>query len=111
MDTKPKVSAGGTYVFDAEDIEQLDELSLTSVLRSVVDSGEHEAPEQKAPDIATPCAAGDTTINEILRAESASNDQPPEQPRFPTDPSPGPTAGDLIDPDLVFPELTSGRRQ
>jgi hypothetical protein len=33
MDKSPKISPTDTYIFDDEDIEQLDELSLTSVMR------------------------------------------------------------------------------
>lgn len=34
MDKKPKVSPSHTYILDEEDIEELDKLSLTSVVRS-----------------------------------------------------------------------------
>jgi hypothetical protein len=33
MGDKPKISPANTYIFEEEDIEQLDDLSLTSVMR------------------------------------------------------------------------------
>lgn len=35
MDKKPKISPTDTYIFDDEDIEHFDELSMTSVMRDV----------------------------------------------------------------------------
>lgn len=37
MADKPKVSPGDTYVLDDEDIERLDDLTLTSVIRDASD--------------------------------------------------------------------------
>lgn len=110
MDTKPKISANGTYVFDAEDLEQLDDASLTSVLSAVVESTEQENDELKSSGIAAPSAEGDTTINAILKGPPSSNDQPPAHSRFPDKSEPAETAGDLIAPDLMFPELPRRRR-
>ena len=106
MKAKSKVSPDGTYVFDAEDIEQLDELSLTAVLRSVVDdSSEHVGAEPKPSEIAAPSAEGDTTINKILDGSPSSNDEPPAGL-----PEPPETTGDLLSPDLIFSELPPRRR-
>jgi hypothetical protein len=108
MDTKPKISPNGTYVLDEEDIEQLDELSLTSLISAVVEATPQDDPEVKSSGIAASSDDGDTTINAILRAPSASDDQ---QPGFPAEPDPAHTGGELIAPELVFPELTPGRRR
>ena len=77
MDAKPKFSPSGTYVLDAEDVEHLDELSLTSMVSALVEAIPEDDPKLAAPSIASPSVAGDTTINEILSAPSASVDQPP----------------------------------
>jgi hypothetical protein len=52
MDRKPRVTPESTYVLEDEDIEQLDKLTLTSVIRDASDVAEdHEAEEsQPEPD-------------------------------------------------------------
>jgi hypothetical protein len=101
MSTKAKISANGTYVFDPEEIEQLDELSLTSMIAAIDPS---QPPKETQPADPQPVAcAGDATINAILERH-------PEEP--------GPTygepsdeeAGDLIAPELIFTELPPQRR-
>jgi hypothetical protein len=105
--TKQKVSANGTYVFDPEDIEQLDELSLTSVLSAVVDgAGPQEVPEPESPNTVAPASLGGTTINELLSGQLEPNDERLRAPAFPPDRS-AERVDDLIDPELVFPELTT----
>jgi hypothetical protein len=109
MGTKPKVSANGTYIFDAQDIEQLDEVSLTSIVSTIVDSNEQDAPELKSSDIAAP-SAGDTTINSILKGAPSSNDQPPAHSGLPVKPESAETTDDLIAPELIFSDLPPRRR-
>ena len=112
MGTKQKVSANGTYVFDPGEIEQLDELSLTSVLSAVVDDASpQEAPEPaESPDIVAPASLGGTTINELLSGQLEPDDEPPARSGLPIRPQPAEeTPGDLIDPDLLFPELTKSK--
>ena len=48
MNEKPKISPANTYVFDEDDIEQLDDLSLTSVIRDA--SGVVNVLEESAED-------------------------------------------------------------
>ena len=108
MDTRPKINPNGTYVLDEEDIEQLDQLSLTSVISAVVDATFRDDPEPKSSGIAASAAEGDTTINKLLGPRSTPGDEPPEQSGFPAEPEP---AGDLIAPELVFPDLAPGRRR
>lgn len=52
MDKKPRVTPESTYVLEDEDIEQLDRLTLTSVIRDASDVvDDHEAEESPpAPD-------------------------------------------------------------
>ena len=114
MGTKQKVSANGTYVFDPEDIEQLDELSLTTVLSDVVDASQQEGPETATPDIVAPASQGDTTINELLSGQLEPSDASPARCGLPGRAEPAEEAGDLIDPEVLFPDLTknkSGKRR
>ena len=49
MDGKPKIRPDSTYVLDEKDVEELDELTLTTVIRdalTIVDQQEEEAEEQ-----------------------------------------------------------------
>jgi hypothetical protein len=108
MDKKPKLSPNGTYVFDEDDIEQLDELSLTSVVKGLTETTPEDDPEPKSSGAAAPSDGGDTTINAILRSPPKSDDQ---QPGFLDEPDPAETDGDLIDPELMFPELKPERRR
>jgi len=104
--TKQKISADGTYVFDAEEIEQLDELSLTSVLSAIVDPVPQEDSEPKSTLVAAVPGKADTTINEILKGQGSAQDQRPTHRGLNNNPLPAETSDDLIDPALVFPELT-----
>jgi hypothetical protein len=111
---KQKISANGTYVFDAEEIEQLDELSLTSVLSAIADPNAQENPEAEPPDLVAPARLGDTTINELLSGQLEPDDAPSAQSDLPIRPEPAEEPGDLIDPELLFPDLTpskSGKRR
>ncbi len=108
MGTKQKVSANGTYVFDPEEIEQLDELSLTSVLSTMVDPAQ-EVPEAASPDVVAPARLGDTTINELLSDQLEPDDAPPAHLGLPVRPEPAEDPGDLIDPELLFPDLTTSK--
>jgi hypothetical protein len=110
MDAKPKFSPNGTYVLDAEDIEQLDELSLTSIVTALVEAAPDDDPKLQAPSIAAPSVAGDTTINQILSAPPAAADQPLKPPNFPAEPEPTITAGDLLAPELMFPDLAPQKK-
>jgi hypothetical protein len=112
MDTKSKFSPNGTYVLDAEDIEQLDQLSLTSVVSALGETVTEDDPAPAASSIPEHSVEGDTTINKILGAQSASeSDQLAGQPDLPSESEAAQTAGDLIAPELLFPELTSGRKR
>jgi len=103
MSVKPKISPNGTYILDPEDIEQLDEFSLTSVIADAVESFPQERPESAPSD--TPAAdAGDTTINRILEASQAPDDQPPVHRDSAADSDATETTSDLLNPKLMFPE-------
>jgi hypothetical protein len=108
MSAKQKISANGTYVFDPEEIEQLDELSLTSVLSTMVDPAQ-EVPEAASPDVVAPARLGDTTINELLSDQLEPDDAPPAHLGLPVRPEPAEDPGDLIDPELLFPDLTTSK--
>ena len=51
MDDKPKISPNSTYVLDEQDIEELDELSLTSIIRDASELTEQEKPEETPPEL------------------------------------------------------------
>lgn len=61
MDNKPKISAEGTYVLDEDELDQLDELSITSVMDEATASfaqphqefGEDSPEEYEDPNSAT----------------------------------------------------------
>jgi hypothetical protein len=74
MKAKPKISANGTYILDPEDIEQLDELSLTSVISDVVGAISEEHADSGSTDVESPSDAGDTTINRIPTRSLSEND-------------------------------------
>jgi hypothetical protein len=105
MNTKPKISANGTYVFDPEDIEQLDELSLTSMIAAIDPSRPPDDVQRTDPE--PRACAGDTTINALLEEAAASDAPAPTYVESPE--APGET-GDLIDPELIFKEPPSRRR-
>ena len=108
MDAKTKISANGTYVLDPEDVEQLDELSLTSIMKEAVDAIPETEPSPRSSPTATSTDEGDTTINAILRGAPSADDQPSSA--LPPDPAPSDSTGDLIAPELIFPDLTPPRR-
>ena len=107
MDAKTKISANGTYVLDPEDVEQLDELSLTSVMKEAVDAIPQVESSPKPSDTAA-SGEGDTTINAILRGVPSADDQPSSA--LPQAPAPSENTGDLLAPELLFPDLTPPRR-
>jgi hypothetical protein len=104
MNTKTKISANGTYVFDPEDIEQLDELSLTSMIAAIDPSKPPDKAKLAAPQ---PTCAGDTTINALLEAPTIT-DEP--APTYIEPPGALEEMGDLIAPELIFREHPSRRR-
>ena len=108
MDAKTKITANGTYVLDPEDVEQLDELSLTSVMKEAVDAIPQVESSPKTSDTAASTGDGDTTINAILRGMPSAEDQPSSA--LPQAPAPSESTGDLLAPELIFPDLTPPRR-
>jgi hypothetical protein len=104
MTSRPKINPSSTYVLDEADIEQLDELTLTSMVTALVEIA-HEGPPEPPADLATSLPAGDAAINEILAASSA--DQKLERSDVLVEPE---TTDDLLAADVLFPELTPERR-
>ena len=105
MGTKQKISANGTYVLDAAEIEQLDELSLTSVVRAMGEGNPQEAPD--APNVVWPARLGDTTINELLSGQLEPDEVPSALFGAPVRQEPGEEPDDLIDAELLLPELAT----
>lgn len=103
MDAKPKVSAKGTYILDDEDIDRLDELSLTSVINDVTDPFEasRQEPQERLPDVDEEPSLGDSTINQLLNESVASADLPFDERNGHLDESLEPS-DDLIAPELLF---------
>jgi hypothetical protein len=104
MSGKQKISANGTYVFDPEDIEQLDELSFTSMIKAIEPGQQPSEAVQAQPEP----VAGDTTINAMLEepAESCDEDYRATD-ELQGDPE---ETGDLLAPELIFGELPPRRR-
>jgi hypothetical protein len=106
MSTKQKISANGTYVFDPAEIDELDVLSMTTVLAEVVDANPPERSETESPDVVVePARLGDTTINELLSGQVEPDDAPPAHSGLPVRPELEEESGDLIDPGILFPDL------
>ena len=103
MSARAKISANGTYVFDPEEIEQLDELSLTSMIAAIDPSRPPNEAQRATPEQST--GAGDTTINALLAASSGLADQAPRRAPV-ASPEPLDTGDDLISPDLLFTDLS-----
>lgn len=107
---KQIVSAKGTYVFDPEEIAELGELSLTTVLSDVLAGSTEQGGEPESPNNVTPQSLGDTTINELLSdplepdAEHVAHFDLHGTPR-PAEEAPG----DLIDSDDLFPEVPTSK--
>jgi hypothetical protein len=104
MNTKAKISANGTYVFDPEEVEQLDELSLTSMIAAIDPSQSPNEAQAAAPEHST--GAGDTTINALLAEPSELPHQTPKRAPVSMRPDAPETGDDLISPDVLFPDLT-----
>lgn len=108
MSTKQKISANGTYVFDPAEIDQLDELSMTTVLSDVVNANTPDDGATESPDVVGPARLGDTTINELLSGQIEPDDAPPARSGLPFRPQhEEETPEDLIDPELLFPDLAT----
>jgi hypothetical protein len=104
MNTKTKIDPSSTYVIDESEIEQLDELSLTSMVTALVEVAPEDAPEPPA-DSGASLPPGDAAINEILAASGAN--QKRERSDLLIEPE---TTDDLLSADVLFPELTRERR-
>lgn len=108
---KPKISAKGTYVFNEDDLNQLGDLSFTSVIADMADSVEQAKRElrQSWCDQAAAATQTDPEINELLEGASAPSDARPNdgagEPDLATRSETAEATEDLIDPELVFPEL------
>ena len=50
MNEKPKISPNDTYIFDPEDIEELDELSLTGAIREAAEGKDEEESDEPKQD-------------------------------------------------------------
>jgi hypothetical protein len=109
MDDKPQVSAKKTYVLDADEVERLDELSLTSVIGDAADfvDGPRDQPRRDAPAIEQPASLSDATINELLGEPPACGtphfDRENSHHGIPEHVEP---PDDLIAPELLFPGRT-----
>lgn len=118
MDGKPKISAEGTYVFDEDELDQLDELSLTSVIGGTDTLAQRDQePVGDLSESETVADQGDSTINELLRdpaSDEPANDSSSATDSVPVlrgdirrqDDSAVESSEDLIAPDLLFPELS-----
>ena len=117
MGSTPKFSAKRTYIFDEDELGQLDELSLTSVIREATESLERspKEPEARTSESEEATSArwqGDATINELLK-QPISSDNPRSNGlgrEYSNDVVEGKPAeqDDLIAPELLFPKDSSG---
>ena len=109
---KRVISAKGTYVLDEADLEQLGDLSLTSVIADMAKS--LESPRQETEpswsELDAAVTRTDRTINEMLAGAFSTSDEPsadealaPRNEKVEQDI--GEETADLIAPELLFPEL------
>jgi len=106
MRGKISVSARETIVIDENEISQLDEISLTSVMRQLTDAPEtvqSQNTERQPPTTVHSSASSDSTINELL------NDMAPSAEPFMESKSPsyGGLASDAEISDEAVDELLS----
>lgn len=109
MSDKQPISARETYILDEDELDQLDELSLTSVIEDLSGSVRQlqSEPEPDAHALEQP-SSGDTTINELLY-DAAPLDYSPDEYRPHADYDdaaieldPPEASDDLIAPDVLF---------
>lgn len=115
MDGKPKFSARETYVLDPDEISQLDELSLTSVMRQVTDPIEEPQKERDRNPLESEIARStsvlvDAAIDELLdrsisTTEPLSDNWWHSYSETTTEPEPVvDPLDDPVTPGLLFPE-------
>ena len=109
---KRAISAKGTYVLDEDELDRLGDLSLTTVLADMASSMEQatQVPTLSWSEHVAAETQTDRTINELLAgAFPASDESSAGEVRAPSDAQverdSGEETGDLLSPELVFPEL------
>jgi len=108
---KPMIRAKRTNALDEHELRQLSDLSFSSVIADIA-SSEERAPNDKRSqrEIDLESTHTDRTINELLAGAFSESEPADPRPRIPSAASERPEAaeatGDLIDPNLLFPELT-----
>ena len=107
MDGKSKISGRDTYVLDEDELDQLDDLSLTSVIGDATDFLTHQELGDDSPEVET----DHSTIDELLEDRSWGTDEAPIRHRHTDsrDDSLGRSEAaespdDLIAPELLFPD-------
>jgi hypothetical protein len=72
MDGKPKISGRDTYVLDGDELDQLDDLSLTSVIGEATDF--LAQPDQELGDDSPEFETGDSTVDALLEDRNWGTD-------------------------------------
>jgi len=113
MSRQTSVSARETIVIDESEISQLDEISLTSVMRQLTDTPEtvlSRSDEHRAPTTARSSDSSDSTINELLSdmSPSAGSLTAAKYPSYGGSVSdamlPDEAVDELLSADLLFPQ-------
>ena len=106
------IRAKRTEALDEDDLRQLTDLSFTSVIADIAHSERRANKDEKSsrPEVDLESTHTDRTINELLAGAFSSSDpvshaDPRVRSGGATDPEAAEATGDLIDPDLLFPEL------
>lgn len=108
---KPKISAKRTPALDEDDLRQLNDLSFTSVIADIARAERsHGDPKRSRPEVDLTSTHTDRTINDLLDGALSSSDPVCNaEARVPAggaaNPEKAEATRDLIDPDLLFPEL------
>lgn len=118
MSGRPKISDEGTFIFDKDDLEEFDALSLTSVIGDVTDSlkrasnGDLEtgSDETEASPETDETDSGDPTINALLADFDYASSAEGHGPGYAAPSSPDVSRTDevLMDSDILFSDADEG---
>ena len=109
---KPTIRAKRTSGLDEDALRQLSDLSFSAVIADIASSEQRASKEDKRSqrEIDLESTHTDRTINELLAGALSASEPANPEPRIRSTASAQPEAPeatrDLIDPNLLFPELT-----
>lgn len=108
---KPTIRAKRTGALDEDALRQLSDLSFSSVIADIASSEQRPSKDDKRSqrEIDLESTHTDRTINELLAGTLSASEPANLEPRMTStasEPEAPEATEDLIDPNLLFPELT-----